>query len=164
MSNIMIHVPFTGESINNGGARVQAPLGAGSSAITGVASSNYENNNSSLSTPSSGDVNSRYEYTFGEDAGRYASINVDAGTTGTIVPAITNKSIEVISYTFLSNALTAVSMLSDSNYIVSGMEVVAQGGVANHGDIGLFQTNINESLNIYTNSGTINGHLTYRLK
>ena len=91
-----------------------------------------------------------------------ASISVGA-TTGTLVAATPNRSVEVLSYTFVTDSATTVTWKSDSNALSGGMTIAANGGIAsNMGDTTLF-TNPGEALKITNSAGNINGHFTYRI-
>lgn len=96
------------------------------------------------------------------NAGITATISV-AVATGTLVAAVPNRSVEVLSYTFVADAATTVTWQSDGNALSGGMTMAANGGItANLGDTVLF-TNPGEALKITNSAGNINGHLTYRI-
>jgi len=96
------------------------------------------------------------------NSGLPATIAV-AAATGTLVAAVPNRSVEVLTYTFVASEATTVTWKSDSNALSGGMTIGANGGVtANLGDTVLF-TNPGEALKITNSAGNINGHLTYRI-
>lgn len=60
MSNDVITKIHASQSIKNGVARIQSPLGAGVSAITGVDAGNYSIDTYSSSLPATGTVEQKY--------------------------------------------------------------------------------------------------------
>ena len=102
-------------------------------------------------------------YKYNSDFLYYALINVAAGATSTIVPAIDGQSINVVDYTILAGADTDVSFLSDTTYLARGMEIAERRGISANSDGGLFETNDGEALKLSTTSGTINGHVSYNI-
>lgn len=113
------------------------------------------------STPSTGVLADKYGHRFDQEVDRFFEISIAAGSTGTI-SAVSNKQIEVSQYHFLTDAASKVSMLSNSTYLISGMNFGAQAGIAQSNKDGLLSTNLGEALNIVSESGSINGSLTYR--
>jgi len=102
-----------------------------------------------------------------------ASINATASGDNTVVAAGgTNRLIEVLQYTFITDTDVTVRWKSGSNNISGPMPVSASGGIVSvaapaiAGDFGvLLRTNANEALvlNLST-TATVGGHITYRLK
>jgi len=90
------------------------------------------------------------------------SVSVGA-TTGTLVAAVPNRSVEVLSYTIITDAATTVTWQSDGNALSGGMTISSNGGISsNIGDTTLF-TNPGEALKLTNTAGNVNGHLTYRI-
>ena len=90
------------------------------------------------------------------------SISVGA-TTGTLVAAVPNRSVEVLSYTIITDSATTVTWKSDTNALSGGMTIGANGGISsNIGDTTLF-TNPGEALKLTNTAGNVNGHLSYRI-
>lgn len=63
MSDVIFKI-YPNELIDNGGLRVQAPKGAGISAVTGTDSLNYEIDTYSTSLPATGTVFNKYDTRF----------------------------------------------------------------------------------------------------
>mgnify|MGYP003151151296 CR=1 FL=1 len=90
------------------------------------------------------------------------SISVGA-TTATLVAATPNRSVEVLSYTIVTDSATTVTWQSNGNSLSGGMTLAANGGISsNIGDTTLF-TNAGEALKLTNSAGNVNGHLTYRI-
>ena len=94
-----------------------------------------------------------------------ASFNVTTLSSGTLVSAHSNRSIEVIGYTLVADAAATVTWLSGTSEISGAMAIAANGGITQYGDNGsLYFTNPGEAL-VLVNSGTgiVGGSLTYRI-
>ena len=76
-----------------------------------------------------------------------------------------NRIVEVLSYTFITDAATTVTWKSNTTAISGAMTVSANGGVAQSGtdDGSLLFTALGEDLKITNSAGNINGHFTYRI-
>tara|TARA_B100000929_G_C15202664_1_gene316347 strand:- start:83 stop:541 length:459 start_codon:yes stop_codon:yes gene_type:complete len=87
-----------------------------------------------------------------------------AAASGTLVSAVANRSIDVISYTFVADAATTVRFYSNTNAISGGMTIAANGGITQYGENGsVLFTNPGEALIVSNSAGNINGHITYRI-
>lgn len=109
------------------------------------------------------DASGELLYRYNQDNINTELIGVTAGT-GTVVSAIPNQKIEVTSYVFLTDLESSVTFLSDSTPISSGMPFDINGGVAAEDDNGLLTTEAGEALRISTTAGSLNGHISYRIK
>lgn len=107
---------------------------------------------------------SSLQYLFNDDDHvEHALIDVSTSDSG-VVSAITGKSIEVMSYTFLTSEAATVTFQSNTTPISSGMTFDANGGAAIASPTPLMTTNPGEALNITTSAGTVNGHISYRVR
>lgn len=99
-----------------------------------------------------------------QDSARAAQsvrIQANAGTS-VLVSGVPNREIVVTNYVVLASSATPISFLSASNLISGPMSVSASGGISANSDDFLFKTSVGQSLSVAT-SGSLNGHLTYRL-
>jgi len=60
----IVHTVYVGESIDNGGARVEAPKGLGVVAVSGASSANYEIDTYSSALPAAATIDAKYETRF----------------------------------------------------------------------------------------------------
>lgn len=88
------------------------------------------------------------------------SISVASGTT-VLVSGISNKIIEIDSYTIDASGSCAVKFLSDSTDITGPMTLGANGTISNAS--AFIKTGIGEALSINLSASTVTGHLAYRL-
>lgn len=159
MSDIVIKLD-AGRDIVHGGSVVQSPV-----AITGAekVGTNYSHTYDIPEIPATtGELQTLYTNRY-DNSSKIFQIDISAGGTGT-VPAVPNKQIEVSQYTFLTDSAAEVSFLSDSTFLVEGMQFMSQGGITANNDEGVLRTSVGEALNIVSTSGSINGNLTYRYK
>jgi hypothetical protein len=63
MSDV-VHLIYSTQNIDNGGARVEAPKGLGVEAITGVSAPNYEIDTYSTDLPTTGTIFDKYDPRF----------------------------------------------------------------------------------------------------
>jgi hypothetical protein len=98
------------------------------------------------------------------NSGLVAVISVGV-TTATLVSCPAGRIVEVISYTFITDAATTVTWKSDSTAISGAMTISANGGIAQSGtdDGSILFTAVGEDLKITNSAGNINGHFTYRI-
>jgi hypothetical protein len=89
------------------------------------------------------------------------AIQANAGTS-VLVSGVPNREIAVTNYVVVASSATPISFLSASNLISGPMNVSASGGISANSDDFLFKTSVGQSLSV-ANSGSISGHLTYRL-
>ena len=93
----------------------------------------------------------------------YAPINATSFGDTQIVPAVSGKRIRVIAYAVIANATVSIKFRSGSTDITGSMRVVEGGGIAHAYDGGLFQTAVNQPLNInLSNNATVGGYVVYR--
>ena len=59
-----VHLIYSTEPIDNGGARVQAPKGLGVEAVTGVSAPNYDIDTYSTNLPATGTIVTKYDTRF----------------------------------------------------------------------------------------------------
>lgn len=59
-----VHLIYSTEDIDNGGARVSAPKGLGVEAVTGVSAANYEMDDYSTNLPATGTIAEKYDTRF----------------------------------------------------------------------------------------------------
>ena len=100
---------------------------------------------------------------------KYAVVNASASGSNTVVAAVANKRIRVLSYVIIAAGDVTVTWQSASNNISGPMALAANGGAAPSsgqavpaGLIGQFETNQGEALNVNLSAAiTVGGHLTY---
>jgi hypothetical protein len=101
--------------------------------------------------------------TFGYSAVLYALINATSFGDTQIVPAVSGKRIRVIAYAVIANATVSIKFRSGTTDITGSMRVVEGGGIAHAYDGGLFQTAVNQPLNINLSANaTVGGYVVYR--
>lgn len=100
---------------------------------------------------------------------KYAKINATTVGSNAIVAAVTGKRILVLQYTATASTNLDAYFASNSTEITGpiylgshGTTMAAYGAMTPAGLVGLFGTEIGESLNIVlSGSGNVGGHLTY---
>ena len=93
----------------------------------------------------------------------YAPINATTSGDTQIVPAVSGKRIRVIAYAVIANATVSIKFRSGTTDITGSMRIVEGGGIAHAYDGGLFQTAVNQPLNInLSNNATVGGYVVYR--
>ena len=100
---------------------------------------------------------------------KYAIVNASSSGSNTIVAAVANKRIRVLSYVIVAAGDVTVTWQSASNAISGGMPLAANGGAAPAagqatpgGLIGQFETNQGEALNLNLSAAVaVGGHITY---
>jgi len=93
----------------------------------------------------------------------YAPINATSFGDTQIVPAVSGKRIRVIAYAVIANITVSIKFRSGTTDITGSMRVVEGGGIAHAYDGGLFQTAVNQPLNInLSNNATVGGYVVYR--
>ena len=94
---------------------------------------------------------------------QYATISATTSGDTQIVPAVSGKRIRVIAYAVIANATVSIKFRSGTSDITGSMRVVEGGGIAHAYDGGLFQTAVNQPLNInLSNNATVGGYVVYR--
>jgi hypothetical protein len=92
----------------------------------------------------------------------FGSISVGAAS-GTIVAGVTDREIEVLSYTLVADSATEVRWKSGSNNLSGGMSFAANGGASANDNEPMLRTNVGEDLILVNSAGNLEGHLTYRI-
>jgi len=94
---------------------------------------------------------------------QYATISATTSGDTQIVPAVSGKRIRVIAYAVIANATVSIKFRSGTSDITGSMRVVEGGGIAHAYDGGLFQTAVNQPLNINLSANaTVGGYVVYR--
>ena len=102
-------------------------------------------------------------FTVEYSAVKFASINADTAGDKLIVPAVSNKRIRVIAYAVVATEPTSIKFRSGTTDITGSMLLVQGGGIAHAYDGGLFQTAVNQPLNINLSiNATVGGYVVYR--
>ena len=148
-----------GTTHKEGTILVNAPRGAGSGAL----GSNYIIDTYVSNLPTTGKINAEYQYVLNEDFVRTADGSVGAGASGTVVPAIEGRTIEVVGYTFVVDSASTVTFQTNATAIFPGFAVATNGGVAVQGDADspMFSTELGEALTINNLSGNVSYHVSY---
>jgi hypothetical protein len=102
---------------------------------------------------------------------KFAAINASSSGINTIVAAISDKKIRVVSYVIIAAGAVTAAWQSGSTPLSGPMSLAASGGasasigiLAPIGTYGLFQTNANEALNLNLGGAVnVSGHLCYIL-
>lgn len=138
---------------------VNAPAGAKSKALD----SEYTIDTYVTNLPTTGQINAEYQYALNEDYVRTADGNVGAATSGTVVPAIEGRTVQIVGYTFVVDAASTVTFQTNATPIFSGFAVAVNGGVAVQGDADspLFSTELGEGLTINNSAGNVSYHVSY---
>lgn len=100
---------------------------------------------------------------------KYAVVNASASGSNTVVAAVANKRIRVLSYVIIASGAVTVTWQSASTAISGPMALAANGGAAPSagqsvpaGLIGQFETNQGEALVVNLGSAiSVGGHITY---
>jgi hypothetical protein len=93
----------------------------------------------------------------------YATINATGSGDTQIVPAITDKRIRVIAFCIVASGAVNVKFRSGTTDITGPMSLVSGGGVAHAYDGGLFETAVNQPLNINLSAAQqVGGYIVYR--
>jgi len=93
----------------------------------------------------------------------YALINATNSGNTQIVGAVSGKRIRVIAFAVVADATVYIKFRSGTTDITGSMRVVQGGGIAHAYDGGLFQTAVNQPLNINLSAdATVGGYVVYR--
>ena len=114
-------------------------------------------------TPS-GELNADLKYKYDYDEFVNTAILEANVETKELVAAVPNRKIEVVSYVMVTSAASTVTWKSGSTAISSGMPLAANGGVSANNSEGLLRTSAGEALNLTNSAGTVNGHISYKVK
>jgi hypothetical protein len=94
---------------------------------------------------------------------QYATISATNSGDTQIVPAVTDKRIRVIAYAVVASATVSIKFRSGTTDITGSMRIVEGGGIAHAYDGGLFETAVNQPLNInLSTNATVGGYVVYR--
>ena len=94
---------------------------------------------------------------------QYATISATTSGDTQIVPAVSGKRIRVIAYAVIASATVSIKFRSGTTDITGSMRVVEGGGIAHAYDSGLFQTAVDQALNINLSANaTVGGYVVYR--
>ena len=101
--------------------------------------------------------------TVGYSTVQYATINATTSGNTQVVGAVSGKRIRVIAYAVIASATVNIRFRSGSTDITGSMRVVEGGGIAHAYDGGLFETAVNQPLNInLSTNATVGGYVVYR--
>jgi len=146
-------------------AQVQEPLRVISDTGSFL-SGEVEITNTPLPVSQSGSWNvsiSNQPITVGYSTVQYATINATNSGNTQIVGAVSGKRIRVIAFAVVADATVSIKFRSGTTDITGSMRVVQGGGIAHAYDGGLFQTAVNQPLNINLSAdATVGGYVVYR--
>ena len=146
-------------------AQVQEPLRVISDTGSFM-SGEVEITNTPLPVSQSGSWNvsiSNQPITVGYSTVQYATINATNSGNTQIVGAVSGKRIRVIAFAVVADATVSIKFRSGTTDITGSMRVVQGGGIAHAYDGGLFQTAVNQPLNINLSAdATVGGYVVYR--
>jgi len=93
----------------------------------------------------------------------YAPINATTSSDTQVVGAVSGKRIRVVAYAVIASATVNIKFRSGTTDITGSMRIVEGGGIAHAYDGGLFQTAVNQPLNInLSTNATVGGYVVYR--
>jgi hypothetical protein len=159
MSNSIKPASSSVVTINNGGASFGSMgLKTGNTHVI----SGHPGTNEVLT---SGAMNTSYFYRFNSEHVTTVPFGTTNSETVTVVSAVTNRRIEVVSYVVVASGESEVKFLSDSTPITSGMQLGDNGGVSSTSNEGLMRTSDGEALKFVSseNNTKMGGHVSYRL-
>jgi len=146
-------------------AQVQEPLRVISDTGSFM-SGEVEITNTPLPVSQSGSWNvsiSNQPITVGYSTVQYATISATNSGNTQIVGAVSGKRIRVIAFAVVADATVYIKFRSGTTDITGSMRVVQGGGIAHAYDGGLFQTAVNQPLNINLSAdATVGGYVVYR--
>jgi hypothetical protein len=113
----------------------------------------------------SGDMNTTYFYRFNSENVTTVPFGTTGAETVTVVDAITNRSIEVVSYVVVASGESQVKFLSNTTPLTSGLTLGDNGGVSSTNNEGLVRTSDGEALKFSSDTaGTaMGGHVSYKV-
>jgi len=146
-------------------AQVQEPLRVISDTGSFM-SGEVEITNTPLPVSQSGSWNvsiSNQSITVGYSTVQYATISATNSGNTQVVGAVSGKRIRVIAFAVVADATVSIKFRSGTTDITGSMRVVQGGGIAHAYDGGLFQTAVNQPLNINLSAdATVGGYVVYR--
>jgi len=93
----------------------------------------------------------------------FATINATTSGDTQVVAAVSNRRIVVVAFGVIASATVNIRFRSGTTDITGSMRVVEGGGIAHAYDAGLFQTAVNQPLNINLSANaTVGGYVVYR--
>jgi len=93
----------------------------------------------------------------------FATINATTSGDTQVVAAVSNRRIVVVAFGVIASATVNIRFRSGTTDITGSMRVVEGGGIAHAYDGGLFQTAVNQPLNINLSANaTVGGYVVYR--
>jgi len=93
----------------------------------------------------------------------FAQINATSSGDTQVVPAVSNRRIVVVAFAVIANSAVNIRFRSGATDITGSMRLVEGGGIAHAYDAGLFQTAVNQPLNINLSANaTVGGYVVYR--
>jgi hypothetical protein len=93
----------------------------------------------------------------------FATINATTSGDTQVVAAVSNRRIVVVAFGVIASATVNIRFRSGTTDITGAMRLVEGGGIAHAYDAGLFQTAVNQPLNINLSANaTVGGYVVYR--
>jgi len=93
----------------------------------------------------------------------FAQINATASGDTQVVAAVSGRRIVVVAFAVIASATVNIRFRSGSTDITGAMRLVEGGGIAHAYDGGLFETAVNQPLNInLSTNATVGGYVVYR--
>jgi len=93
----------------------------------------------------------------------FATINATTSGDTQVVAAVSNRRIVVVAFGVIASATVNIRFRSGTTDITGAMRLVEGGGIAHSYDAGLFQTAVNQPLNINLSANaTVGGYVVYR--
>lgn len=113
----------------------------------------------------SGEMNTTYFYKFNSETVTTVPFGTTGAETVTVVDAITNRSIEVVSYVVVASGESEVKFLSNTTPLTSGLTLGNNGGVSSTNNEGLMRTSDGEALKFVSNDADsmMGGHVSYKV-
>ena len=113
----------------------------------------------------SGEMNTTYFYKFNSETVTTVPFGTTGAETVTVVDAITNRSIEVVSYVVVASGESQVKFLSNTTPLTSGMQLGDNGGVSSTNNEGLMRTSDGEALKFSSSTAStlMGGHVSYKV-
>jgi hypothetical protein len=159
MSNSIKPASSSVVAINNGGASLGSMgLRTGNTHVL----SPFSGTNEVLT---SGAMNSTYFYRFNSENVTTVPFGTINAETVTVVDAVTNRSIEVVSYVVVASGESQVKFLSNSTPLTSGLQLGDNGGISSTNNEGIMRTSDGEALKFSSSepNSLMGGHVSYKV-
>ena len=159
MSNSIKPASSSVVAINNGGASLGSMgLKTGNTHVLSPPTGTSE-------VLTSGEMNTTYFYKFNSETVTTVPFGTTGAETVTVVDAITNRSIEVVSYVVVASGESQVKFLSNTTPLTSGMQLGDNGGVSSTNNEGLMRTSDGEALKFSSSTAStlMGGHVSYKV-